>query len=103
MHDLKNKVYEYLRKVPKGKVVTYGQIADYLGNKNLSRIVGNILHTNPDPIKYPCYKVVNSKGQLSNNFGDGGIEIQKERLENDGIEVINYYVDLEKYQWKKIL
>ena len=59
---MKNKVYEYLRTIPKGKVVTYGQIAEYLGNKKFVRIVGNILHVNPDPIKYPCYKVVNSKG-----------------------------------------
>lgn len=98
---MKNKVYEFLKFIPKGKVVTYGQIAEYLGNKKLSRVVGNILHVNPDPIKYPCYKVVNSKGQLSHNFGDGGIEVQKERLEKDGIEVINYQVDLNKYQYKK--
>ena len=100
MNNLRNGVYNYLRNIPKGKVVTYGQIAKYLGNKNLSRVVGNILHVNPDPIKYPCYKVVSSKGELSNNFGDGGIEVQRKRLEEDGIEVINNYVDLEKYQYK---
>ena len=100
MNNLRNGVYNYLRNIPKGKVVTYGQIAKYLGNKNLSRVVGNILHVNPDPIKYPCYKVVSSKGKLSNNFGDGGIEVQRKRLEEDGIEVINNYVDLEKYQYK---
>ena len=98
---MKEKVYEYLTKIPKGKVVTYGQIAEYLGNKKLSRVVGNILHSNPDPIKYPCYKVVNSKGNLSNNFGDGGIEVQKERLEKDGIKVIDYRVNLDEYQFKK--
>ena len=100
MNNLRNGVYNYLRNIPKGKVVTYGQIAKYLGNKNLSRVVGNILHVNPDPIKYPCYKVVSSKGKLSNNFGDGGIEVQRKRLEEDGVEVINNCVDLEKYQYK---
>ena len=99
---MKQEVYEYLRTIPKGKVVTYGQIAEYLGNKNLSRVIGNILHTNPNPIKYPCYKVVNRKGMLSNNFGDGGIEVQKKRLEQDGIEVINNCVDLNKYQYKGV-
>lgn len=98
---MKNEVYEYLRTIPKGKVVTYGQIAEHLGNKKLSRVVGNILHINPDPIKYPCYKVVNNNGQLAHQFGDGGIEVQKERLEKDGIEVIDYHVDLKKYQYKK--
>lgn len=41
----------YLATIPKGKVVTYGQIAKYLGNKNLSRAIGNILHKNPDKDK----------------------------------------------------
>ena len=89
-----------MTKLPKGKVVTYGQIAEALGNKKLARVVGNVLHNNKDEIKYPCYKVVNSKGQLSSNFAFGGIEKQKEKLENDGIEVISYKVDLKKYQMK---
>ena len=97
---MKEQVYEFLTKIPKGKVVTYGQIAEALGNKKLARVVGNVLHNNKDDNKYPCYKVVNSKGQLSSNFAFGGIEKQKEKLENDGIEVISYKVDLKKYQMK---
>lgn len=97
---MKQEVLNYLLLIPKGKVVTYGQIGEYLGNKKYARAIGNILHNNDDPIKYPCYKVVNSKGMLAKNFGDiGGIETQKERLQNDGIEVIDYKVDLDKYQW----
>ena len=95
---MKEKVFKYLKTIPKGKVVTYGDIANYLGNKNLSRVVGNILHKNPNPNKYPCYKVVTSKGRLSKNFAFGGIDEQKQRLEKDGIEVINYKVDLKKYK-----
>ncbi len=97
---LKEKIYNYLLTIPKGKVVTYKQIAEYLGNPKLSRVVGNILHKNPNENKYPCYKVVNSKGNLSRNFAFGGIEKQKEKLEEDDIEVINYIVDLNKYQYK---
>ncbi len=97
---VKEKVYEFLQTIPKGKVVTYKQIAQYLGNKNLSRVVGNILHNNPNESKYPCYKVVNSKGKLSESFAFGGIEKQKEKLEKDGIEVNNYTVDLDKYQYR---
>lgn len=41
---MKEKVFEFLRTIPKGKVVTYGQIAENLGNKKLARVVGNILH-----------------------------------------------------------
>lgn len=95
---MKEKVYDFLRTIPKGKVVTYGQIAEYLGNKKLARIVGNILHNNPDKDKFPCYKVVDSKGNLSKQFAFGGIENQKEMLENDGIVVINYKVKLNEYK-----
>ncbi len=99
--NLSQKVYEYLTKIPKGKVVTYKQIAESLGNKGLARAVGNILHKNPDGDKYPCYKVLNSKGELAEAFVFGGKEIQKQRLKKDGINVINNKVDLSLYQWKE--
>ncbi len=95
---IKQRVYDFLRTIPKGKVVTYGQIAEFLGNKQLARVVGNILHNNPDEYKYPCYKVVDSKGNLSKHFAFGGIEKQKEKLEKDGIKVSNYKVDLSRYK-----
>ena len=98
---MKERVYEFLRTVPEGRVVTYGQIAEYLGNKKAARAVGNILHNNPDENKYPCFKVVDSKGNLSENFAFGGNEKQKEKLEAEGIEVINYKVDLSTYQWNE--
>lgn len=93
----KLKLYELLTLIPKGKVITYGQLAEILGNKNYARAVGNALHKNPDGEKYPCYKVVNSKGELSNMYAFGGIEEQKCRLEADGIKVENYKVDLNIY------
>ena len=95
----KQVVYEYLATIPKGKIVTYGQIAKFLGNSNLARTVGNILHENPDGDKYPCYKVVNSQGKLAENYAFGGLKFQKMRLEADGIIVNNDKVDLKKYQW----
>ncbi len=98
---LSQKVYDYLTTIPKGKVVTYKQVAEYLGNKGLARAVGNILHKNPDGDKYPCYKVLNSKGELAESFVFGGKSIQRERLENEGIKVINNMVDLKLYQWKE--
>lgn len=98
---MKEEVYEFLRKIPRGKVVTYGQIAAYLGNKKMARVVGNVLHKNPDPDKYPCYKVVDNRGNLSKHFAFGGIDKQKEKLEGDGIVVENYKVDLNDYKWSE--
>ena len=96
---MQEKVYKYLMTIPKGKVVTYKQIAEYLGNIKLARVVGNILHNNPNELKYPCYKVVNSKGKLASNYAFGGIQKQKEKLESENIEVINNRVDLKKYKY----
>ena len=96
---MQEKVYKYLMTIPKGKVVTYKQIAEYLGNARLARVVGNILHNNPNELKYPCYKVVNSKGKLALNYAFGGIQKQKEKLESENIEVINNRVDLKKYKY----
>ena len=98
---MKLKLFEYLLKIPPGKVVTYGQIAEHLGNKNLARVVGNILHNNPDEGKYPCYKVVNAKGELAASFAFGGKEGHKEKLLQEGIEVIDYKVDLSKYGYRE--
>ena len=98
--ELAQKVYDYLLTIPEKKVVTYKQVAEYLGNKGLARVVGNILHKNPDGDKYPCYKVLNSKGELAENFVFGGKNIQKERLEKEGIIVKDGKVDLKTYQWK---
>ena len=96
---MKEQIYRILQNIPKGKIVTYGQIAEMLGNKHYARAVGNILHANPDGEKYPCYKVVNSKGHLACQYAFGGIEKQREKLSTDGIEVIDHKVDLKKYQW----
>lgn len=96
------KVYNLLTTVPKGKVITYGGLAQLLGNKKLARAVGNALHKNPDADKYPCYKVVNAKGELSHAYAFGGIEEQTRRLEADGIAVVNGKVDLQQYGFAPI-
>lgn len=95
---MKEKVYAFLKTIPKGKVATYGQIAVHLGNKNLSRVVGNILHSNPDPSSFPCHRVVSTKGQVAAHFAFGGSERQKLLLEQEGIVFErDGSIDLEKY------
>ena len=91
------RIYEAVKKIPRGKVASYGQVAALAGNPKMSRAVGNALHKNPDPGNIPCYRVVNSQGKLAEAFAFGGVNMQKELLEADGIEVINGKVDLEKY------
>ena len=92
-------VYHFLTTIPRGKVVTYSQVAAAIGHPGAARAVGNALHVNPDPDGQPCYKVVNSKGCVAEHFGLGKEE-QIRRLQNDGIEVVDGRVDLSKYQWR---
>lgn len=91
------RIYEAVKKIPKGKVATYGQIAALAGDKKMARAVGNALHKNPDPEGIPCYRVVNAKGGLANEFVFGGVKVQEKLLRADGIEVANGKVDLNKY------
>ena len=94
------RIYEVVKKIPKGKVATYGQIAELAGDKRMARAVGNALHKNPDPDNIPCFRVVNAKGELAGEFAFGGAGEQAKLLEADGIEVTDGRVNLEKYQWK---
>ena len=91
------RIYEAVKQIPRGRVATYGQIAEMAGNRKMARAVGNALHKNPDPDGIPCYRVVNSKGELASEFVFGGAGVQAAMLEADGIEVINNRVDLKKY------
>lgn len=98
---MQEKILSFLQQIPRGKVVTYGQIAAHLGNPRLARAVGNALHRNPDGETYPCYKVVSAQGKLSNNYAFGGLAAQKRLLEADGIAVTEDRVDLRQYQWNE--
>ena len=93
------RIYEAVKTIPKGKVATYGLVAELAGNPKMCRAVGNALHNNPDPENIPCFRVVNSKGELPANFafGEG---TQEKLLREDGIEVENGKVDLDKYLWR---
>jgi len=96
--SLFQEVYEECKKIPKGKVSTYGQIAFLIGRPRCSRQVGWALHANPEPGVIPCHRVVNRFGKLCEGFAFGGKEIQKQLLEEEGVAVReDYSVDLDKY------
>ncbi len=82
---MKEQVYALLQAIPEGKVATYSQLAAQLGNPNLARAVGNWLHQNPDPSRFPCHRVVNARGQVSPAYAFGGAAAQRRRLEEEGI------------------
>ena len=102
MNDFYSRVYALVRKIPKGKVVSYGDIAEYLGTKGSARTVGyamNNAHSVSPPI--PAHRVVNRNGLLTGKHHFGSPTMMQQLLENEGIKVINDQIqDFEKIRWK---
>ncbi len=92
-------VYEVVKRVPRGKVITYGMIARAIGHPRAARQVGNALHHNPTPVVIPCHRVVNREGRLAPAFAFGGVDVQARLLEEEGVPVTDAHVDLQKYLW----
>lgn len=96
MQTFNQKCYALLKKIPKGKVITYKAIAKKLKTRAY-RAVGNAMNKNPTPIKVPCHRVINSNGKLGGY--SGGIRKKIKFLKKDGIEINNGKIDLKKYGW----
>lgn len=95
MSELYKKIYNIVRKIPRGSVATYGQIAKIIGNPRLSRVIGYALNKCSDE-SVPCHRVVNREGRLA-----PGYYAQELLLEREGIPVSNGKIVLLKdYLWK---
>ena len=81
MKTFTEKVYDVVRKIPKGKVLTYKDVAIKAGNEKASRAVGNILHKNFDS-QIPCHRVIRSDGKLGGY--NRGLKNKKDILEKEG-------------------
>jgi methylated-DNA-[protein]-cysteine S-methyltransferase len=101
---LREGVFQIVKKIPKGKVVSYGQIAKYLGSRAY-RAVAQILKTNKFPVTTPCHRVVNSNGDIGGYFGafQDMINVKKELLEKEGIIFVEnkipkeYFANIEDF------
>jgi len=95
--DFNYKCYELLKKVPRGKVVTYKEIAKAINSKGY-RAVGNAMNHNKDLKNIHCYKVVRSDGR----FGGYALGVKRKigLLKKDGIEIVDGKIDLKKFGWK---
>lgn len=93
-------IYDQVKRIPKGRVATYGQIAALAGNPRWSRVVGYALHVNPEPGVIPCHRVVDRNGRVSSAFAFGGENAQIKLLECEGVPVVDGIADLEHYRWQ---
>lgn len=95
------RIYEVVRRIPKGNVATYGQVALLAGNPRWARVVGYALHVNPDPFVIPCHRVVNREGRPAKSFAFGGESAQRDLLEQEGVVFeADGHVDLERFIWR---
>lgn len=96
-----DKIYQVVRRIPLGKVATYGQIALLAGNPRWARVVGYALHCNPSPGEIPYHRVVNRQGCTAAAFAFGGSDIQRALLEKEGVRFDpEGRVDLKRCLWR---
>ena len=104
-------VYQVVRRIPRGKVATYGQVASLTGHPRNARFVGYALHDNPEPGVIPCHRVVFRDGSLAPGFAFGGPERQRRLLEDEGVHFVpprgddpagadGWVVDLDCCRWQ---
>ena len=98
------RVYVLVARIPRGWVVTYGQVARMLGAPRAARIVGWAMHGNPHGSRVPCHRVVQRGGSCSPNFGAGDPGAQRRLLEREGVRfLLDGRVDLRAHQWSTAL
>lgn len=90
------RIYKLVSKIPAGKVTTYGIIAKKIGIIN-PRVVGYALHSNKTPDTVPCHRVVHKDGSLAKGYAFGGLDVQRQLLEQEGINFIEGKVNLSKH------
>jgi len=101
MKNTYERIYEIVKKIPKGRVATYGQVARLAGLGGHARQVGYALNVLPDDQDVPWHRVINARGEISKRSLPVYEQIQKEMLEQEGIKFsTDARVSLRRYRWK---
>ena len=96
-----DQVYQIVSRLPRGKVVTYGQLALAVGNPRAARTVGWAMHRAPPERKLACHRVVSASGRLAPDHVFGGPEIQRSMLEEEGVTFLHDgRVNLDEHLWE---
>ena len=81
------KIWDFLKKIPRGTVKTYSEVANAIGKPLAVRAVANAIAKNPYPIQIPCHRVIRKDGSLGGYSGVGGLKTKKNLLKKEGILV----------------
>jgi len=96
------RIYKTVKRIPRGRVATYGQIATLAGLDGHARQVGYALHSLPDGSDVPWHRVINAKGEVSPRSTSDSHELQRMLLEEEGVEFsLDGRVDLKDFRWEK--
>jgi methylated-DNA-protein-cysteine methyltransferase-like protein len=94
------RIYAIVKRIPRGRVATYGQVATLAGLDGHARQVGYALHSLPDKIDIPWHRVINARGEISPRSAGDSHELQRMLLEEEGVEFsLDGRVELKKYRW----
>ena len=95
------RIYEIVRQIPRGRVATYGQVADLAGLDGHARQVGYALHSLPDGLRIPWHRVVNARGEISERTSGDSHELQRHLLEAEGVSFdLRDRIDMKRYRWR---
>ncbi|HWN19727.1 MAG TPA: methylated-DNA--[protein]-cysteine S-methyltransferase [Gemmatimonadales bacterium] len=95
------RIYRVVRRIPKGRVATYGQVASLAGLAGHARQVGYALHALPQSSIVPWHRVVNAAGRISTRATPGGELVQRILLEREGIALdARGTVPLDRHRWR---
>ena len=88
-----------IKKIPRGKVCTYGGVADVAGLPRRARLVGTVLRQTPASRGVPWFRVINASGRISFPLGSDSYKRQRKSLENEGVDFVGGRVNLDHYGW----
>jgi methylated-DNA-protein-cysteine methyltransferase-like protein len=104
MPDFYHQVYNLTKKIPAGRVASYGQLAALISSPRAARVVGWCLHKMDSDDNLPWHRVINSKGYITTTCETHGADVQAGLLRNEGIKVTKkdnlWWVDMKQYQWR---
>ena len=96
-----DKIYNVVKRIPRGKVATYKSVAKLAGNQRAFRAVGSAMKHNPDMKTIPCHRVVGSDGKMHGYSAKNGITSKIRMLKTEGVFFNKDRVELQKSLWKK--
>jgi len=97
--DAYPRIYDVVSRIPRGRVATYGQVADLAGMPRQARLVGYALHALPEGTALPWHRVVNARGRISLRAG-GADPLQARRLAREGVRAVDGVISLDRFRWR---